>query len=116
MVYSRPIQASFRPADGGLRFTQVSTGVLQGDGLSTLFFSLASLDALRQAEQAMFGADGDRRDSVAMAYVDDTYMIGTRDQVQAGIDAYVQAAANIGLTVNPAKTELFAFNPVDVPC
>ncbi len=67
-TYSRPAQAIFRKSDGTVVMIESKTGVLQGDALSRLFFSLA----LQPAPERLRLKEGLK---LVIAYLDDIVII-----------------------------------------
>jgi hypothetical protein len=88
-------------ARGAARST-IHTGIVQGDPLGPLFFSMG-LDPVLTASQ---------RDGVhAYAYLDDVTMCGPSDKVLESFTALQQNAAEIGLMVNRHKCKVLCHGP-----
>jgi hypothetical protein len=89
----------------------VSSGVLQGDPASSLFFALVLSPALKAAAAAL-------KDGLLFAYIDDVTIAGPADQVAAAFTAFESFLAEPGLRINAAKSFIYALefpNPSTLP-
>jgi hypothetical protein len=84
---------------------RLTSGVRQGDGLSSIIFNLATEPLLRCAkgpENAGFSLFG--KFFKATAYVDDILLVGScTEDLQPTVDAVLVVAADLGLRFNAGK-------------
>ena len=103
-TYSRPAQAIFRKSDGTVVTIENKTGVLQGDALSGLFFSLALQPALEKLRLK----EGLR---LVIAYLDDIVIICRKAEAEELLRGSFQKVlddSQLRLEMNNAKTTVFS--------
>ena len=103
-TYSRPAQAIFRKSDGTVVTIENKTGVLQGDALSGLFFSLA----LQPALEKLRPKEGLR---LVIAYLDDIVIICRKAEAEELLRGSFQKVlddSQLRLEMNNAKTTVFS--------
>ena len=101
--YASPSTTSFRRDDGTFEIIKNKNGVLQGDCLSGLFFSLALQPALRALDEKDY--------KLVIAYLDDIYIVCSKEQALELTRGGLQKVLDdkqIGLKVNIGKTSVFS--------
>lgn len=86
--------------DGGTKVIWSREGVRQGDPTSSLLFAIALQPALKAAAEKL-GSD-----DYALAFVDDTLLIGESDKLAAAKDAFSAKALEAGLVINQVKSSV----------
>ena len=76
-------------------------GVTQGDPLSCLFFILGLLTVLSPLRASAANVE-------IPSYLDDLHLLGRLEDVLATFTTFVEHLESVGLTVNQAKTQLYA--------
>ena len=76
-------------------------GVTQGDLLSCLFFILGLLTVLSPLRESA-------ADVEIPSYLDNLHLLGRLEDVLATFTTLVERLESVGLTVNQAKTQLYA--------
>ena len=77
------------------------TGVQQGDPLGPFFFSLALLPTCSALKTLL-------PEALSVWYLDDGVVVGTCEQLQQAWDIIQATATQAGLSLNPAKCEVFS--------
>ena len=96
--YIVPVSVLARPSHERLWST---TGVRQGDLLGPLLFSLGMQDVLDTLEREC-------PDALLLAYLDDVYLQGPADAVEAAFHRFLQLCKNIGIDMVTEKCEAWS--------
>ena len=98
-LYASPNKHTFITSDQGLQKLEQQQGIIQGSELSMLFFSLYTHHPLSKYL--------DNINNHVLKYADDIYIYGSIDQVSSVYSLLEDEYTKIGLTFNPAKSELY---------
>ena len=107
--YDEPARLRYAAAAGVARLLSRS-GVQQGDPLASVLFSVALQAALLEIQAT---AVGDAAGAVAVAQIDDVYLVGPSEWVEASYATLQVAYARIGLQLRHAKGAVYS--PLGVP-
>ena len=77
-------------------------GLLQGDPLSTLVFSLAMTEVIHKAVRA------NTSEVKTLSYIDDTVLVGPADDIAEILQTLPRAISGTGLSLQHQKTQLWA--------
>ena len=80
-------------------------GVQQGDPLGPFLFSLAIMNLIKSCESEL-----------NIWYLDDATLAGDLDTVISDYQKILQVVDSLGLSVNPAKCELYLIKPTTIEC
>ena len=83
-------------------------GLDQGCPLSPAFYALGVRPVLAATQAAMQEIDAD---ALVPAYLDDTYLAGSLDSVERGVEILVRALRDRGLELNTTKTRIWTPDP-----
>ena len=83
-------------------------GLDQGCPLSPAFYALGVRPVLAATQAAMKEIDAD---ALVPAYLDDTYLAGSLDSVERGVEILVRALRDRGLELNTTKTRIWTPDP-----
>ena len=100
-VYGSPGQLVVDGAPADTQPLLSQTGVRQGDPLGPLLFALTMQKVLLQVCEA-------HPDIRAVAYADDTFLVGSADTVTAAFPTMCSEGADLGLAVQLAKCEAYS--------
>ena len=107
--YDEPARLRYAAAAGVARLLSRS-GVQQGDPLASVLFSVAIQPALLEIQAT---AVGDAAGAVVVAQIDDVYLVGPSEWVEASYATLQVAYARIGLQLRHAKGAIYS--PLGVP-
>ena len=107
--YDEPARLRYAAAAGVARLLSRS-GVQQGDPLASVLFSVAIQPALLEIQAT---AVGDAAGAVVVAQIDDVYLVGPSEWVEASYATLQVAYARIGLQLRHAKGAVYS--PLGVP-
>lgn len=100
MIYRGPLKTTYSRDDGEPTVVDVQTGVMQGHGLSSIFYALGlwwiTRDPLKQYEGTL----------VSPKFADDVTVAGPPATVFDGLHTLVGALEQNGMRVQPSKTTL----------
>ena len=94
---------NIRSRDPTLSFT-TNEGVLQGDPLSPLLFSLGLKEILTITNDAI------NSEGMLLAYLDDVFILGPLDVALRALDVFKHQAQHVNLSTNPSKTTLLTLS------
>ena len=97
----------------------MNEGIIQGDPLSPLLFSLAFQHALKKAQAVLTSAPADQPvylvNGQVFSYLDDAIIVGPMDQVFNAYETFKDCAHRLGLRVAIPKCEILTMAPHDDP-